>query len=523
MEDIEIARRVKLKHINEIAYKLGVDNRNIIPYGEDVAKIIEKPNGKSMGKYVIVTAMNPTKSGIGKTTVAIGLTDALNRLKKNACVVLREPSLGPVFGAKGGATGGGYSQILPMEEINLHFTGDFHAITSANNLLCSYVDNHIFQGNQLKIDPKNIFINRCLDINERELRSIVLSSGRKESFVITPASEVMACFCVAKDLVDLKRRLGNIMVGLDVNGKPVFARDLGAEDSMTILLQHAINPNLVQTIEGSPAFVHGGPFANIAHGCSSVIASKLALNKSDFVVTESGFGADLGLEKFINYKCRISGLKPDCVVMVATIRAIKEQGLDNLLHHINVVRNIYKLPIVVTINKYADDKDEDIRMVIENTPVDVIINNVYIDGGKGAIDLAKTIIEKCDQKSKLEFAYNLSDTIEEKILSVVQKVYGGRSIKLSATAKEKIKLINKLGVNNLPIIMAKTQYSLTSDKTIAGAPKNFGIEIKNIEIKSGAEFLVVICGDVLLMPALGKSPSGLNMRISNSGKISGLR
>lgn len=540
MQDIEIARLVKPQKIEKIAKKLGLSENDLIKYGNYKAKVTREPeNNNSKAKLILVTAINPTKAGIGKTTVSIGLADAIAK-KHKVCLALREPSLGPVFGTKGGATGGGYSQIIPMEDINLHFNGDFHAITSANNLLCSVVDNHIFQGNELNVDPSKVFVRRCLDLNERELREVTLLSGRKERFTITSASEVMAIMCMVKSLADLKERLGSIMVALDKNGKPLYARDFKIVDAMAILLKDALYPNLVQTLAGTPALVHCGPFANIAHGCNSVRATMLATNLANYVITEAGFGADLGAEKFIDFKCRVSGLKPDCVVLVATIKALKlhggvdekdlnnenleaiKAGVGNLLHHKNVIENVYNLPVVVTINKYYTDTLAEINLAKELVG-DVTINDVWGKGGDGALELADKVINICKtHNGDLKFAYSLEDTVENKIIDLVTKVYGGKGVNLSSEAKEKIEIINRLGYDKLPIIIAKTQFSLTQDKTIVGCPKDFIIDVQDIEIRSGAGFLVVICGNMLLMPALGKNPAGQNMTIDNDGKIEGL-
>lgn len=546
MTDIEIARSVKPKKITQIAKELGVFAKNLILYGNYKAKINKPPKSTKQGKLVLVTAINPTKSGIGKTTVSIGLADAFKLKGERVCLALREPSLGPVFGIKGGATGGGYSQIIPMEDINLHFNGDFHAITSANNLLCSLIDNHIFQGNELNADPNTIMFHRCLDLNERSLREIEclnLPFERKDKFTITAASEIMAIMCVSKDLSDLKRRLGNIMVCLNKNGKPLYAKDFKAQDAMAILLKDALNPNLVQTLIGTPALVHLGPFANIAHGCNSIIATKMAMAYSDYCITEAGFGADLGAEKFLDFKCRIGDIKPNCVVLIATIKSLKlhggvdekelEQenldaikiGIKNLRHHINTIKNIYHLPLVVTLNKYSTDTKNEIELVqkLIGDDTKVILNDVWAKGGNGAKELCDEVIAKCNEdNSTFEYAYNLEDSVEKKILDIVQKIYGGKSITFSNEAKKALKNIERLKLTNLPIIMAKTQFSLTADKSIINAPKDFNIEIKDIEIRTGAGFLVVICGNMLLMPALSKNPSALNMKISANGKIEGL-
>ena len=540
--DIEIAREVSPLKIVDVAKGLGIREEELICYGKYKAKL-DVNSTKPNGKLILVTAINPTKSGIGKTTVSIGLADAIQSLNKKACLALREPSLGPVFGIKGGATGGGYSQVIPMEDINLHFNGDFHAITSANNLLCSLIDNHIFQGNACNIDSKNILFRRCLDLNERALRNVTLDAPyeRQERFIITSASEIMAVMCMAENLSDLKQRLGNIMIALDKAGKPVYARDIKAENAMAILLKDALKPNLVQTLKHTPAIIHCGPFANIAHGCNSVVATKLALTYADYTVTEAGFGADLGAEKFIDFKCRVSGLKPNCVVLVATIRAIKlhggvdgdtleienldavTKGMSNLIHHVNVIKNVYKLPVVVTLNRFESDTDAEIAIVKDIAGIDVVVNEVWAKGGDGAIDLARVVMDKCEQdNSSMNYVYELSDRVEEKIEKIVKKVYGGESVSFSDKAKSAIKTIYDEKLDNLPIIMAKTQFSLSADKDLVGAPKGFNVEVKDIEIRTGAGFLVVVCGSILLMPALGKSPSAISMTIDDNGKIDGL-
>lgn len=543
LSDIEIARSVKPLKITEVAKQIGITEDQLELYGNYKAKIIAS-HGKKKGKLILVTAINPTKSGNGKTTVSIGLADAFKKNGDSVCLALREPSLGPVFGTKGGATGGGFSQIIPMEDINLHFTGDFHAITSANNLLCSLIDNHIFQGNALKINPKKILFRRCLDINERALREVECETTypRHERFIITAASEIMAIVCMAENIVDLKVRLGNIMVALDTNGKPVYAKDLKAEGAMAILLKDAIKPNLVQTLSGTPAVVHCGPFANIAHGCNSVVATRVALYNADYAITEAGFGADLGAEKFIDFKCRMSGLEPDCVVLIATIRAIKlhggekndnlsnenldaiKIGVGNLLHHISVLKNVFNVPIVVTLNKFTTDTENEIKLVKSLVKDEkVVVNEVWAKGGDGALELYSEVKNKLAQpQKKLGFAYNFEDTIEKKIEDIVKNVYGGTSVSFTPKAKSAIKTIVDYGYGNLPIIMAKTQFSLSANKDLLGEPKNFNVEIKDIEIRSGAGFLVAVCGDMLLMPGLGKAPASVNMDIDLDGKITGL-
>lgn len=544
MTDIEIAREAKPKNIVKIAKKLGLKKKNLVLYGSLKAKIQSLPKKDKQSKLVLVTAINPTKSGIGKTTVSIGLADALCKLRKKTCLALREPSLGPVFGIKGGATGGGYSQILPMEDINLHFNGDFHAITSANNLLCSLVDNHVFQGNSLNVDTDKIYVKRCLDLNDRSLRDIQINAGvsRKEEFVITAASEVMAILSMAESIDDLKTRLGNILVALSKEGQPLYARDFNAENAMAILLKDAYMPNLVQTIGGTPAIVHCGPFANIAHGCNSVVATKMACRLADFCITEAGFGADLGAEKFLDFKCRNASLKPNCVVLVATIKALKlhggaketelekenltqiENGVQNLLHHISVMQEVYKLPLVVTLNKYTTDTEKEISLVKQLvTTAPVIVNDVWGQGADGAIDLAKAVLKACELPNDyFSFAYELDDTVEDKIRSLVYRVYGGNGITFSLKAQESLRQIKKLKLDHLPIIMAKTQFSLSADKNLIGAPKDFEVEVRDIEVRSGAGYLVVLCGNMLLMPALGATPAAINMHIDNNGKIEGI-
>ena len=546
MTDIEIVRSIKAKKIIDIAKKLGVKKSNLVLYGNYKAKVCKTPTPKENSKLILVTAINPTKAGIGKTTVSIGLADAFNIKGKNVCLALREPSLGPVFGIKGGATGGGYSQIIPMEDINLHFNGDFHAITSANNLLCSLVDNHIFHGNSLNADPKTIMIKRCIDLNERSLREIEclnLPFERKDSFTITAASEVMAVMCLAKNIADLKKRLGNIMVCLNKNGKPLYAKDFKAQESMAILLKDALMPNLVQTLAGTPALVHCGPFANIAHGCNSIIATNMALNYADYCITEAGFGADLGAEKFLDFKCRVADLKPNCVVLIATIKALKlhgglnesnlnnenldalKLGMENLKHHIKTITETFKLPLVVTLNQYSTDTEKEIELVKNGVSagIKVVVNNVWAKGGNGALELADEVIKACEKdNSAFSYAYNLEDSVEEKINKIIKKVYGGKGAILTEKALQKIDLIKKLKLENLPIIMAKTQFSLSADKNLINAPKNFEVEIKDLEIRTGAGFIVAICGNMLLMPALSKTPAALNMTISNNGKIDGL-
>lgn len=543
LSDIEIARAVTPQKITEVAKGLGITDEQLELYGNYKAKI-NITDAKPSGKLILVTAINPTKSGNGKTTVSIGLADAFKIAGESVCLALREPSLGPVFGTKGGATGGGQSQVIPMEDINLHFTGDFHAITSANNLLCSLIDNHIFQGNKLNIDSKQILFRRCMDVNERALREVDCITGydRHERFIITAASEIMAVMCMAEGIDDLKTRLGNIMVALDISGKPIYAKQLKAENAMAILLKDALKPNLVQTLIGTPAIVHCGPFANIAHGCNSVTATKLAMSLADYTITEAGFGADLGAEKFIDFKCRTAGLTPDCVVLIATVRALKlhggelyenlanenldaiKAGIENLTHHISVLKNVYKVPLVITLNKFVTDTDAEIELVKKLLgDEDVEVVEVWEKGGQGAKGLYAKVKQKCNEpKQNLQFAYNLTDSVETKIEDIVKKVYGGATVTYTEKAKNAIKTINDYGYNNLPVIMAKTQSSLTADKKLLGAPKNFNVEIRDVEIRTGAGFLVAVCGDMLLMPGLGKVPASDNMTIDSNGVISGL-
>ena len=550
MTDIEIARKCKLKKITEVAAKIGIDESCLELYGNYKAKVTAKPSPKSNAKLVLVTAINPTSAGEGKTTVSIGLADGMNLIGAKTCLALREPSLGPVFGIKGGATGGGYSQILPMEDINLHFTGDFHAITAANNLLCAMLDNSIFQGNKLNINPDNIRFNRTLDVNDRALRGVEVNSGVKdaishhEKFNITAACEVMAVLTLAEDLDDLKRRLGNILVAYDYDGNPVFARELHAENAMTILLKDALKPNLVQTIGGTPAFVHCGPFANIAHGCNSVQATKLAMTYADYTVTEAGFGADLGAEKFLDVKCRLSGLKPNAVVVVATVRALKlhggsqndltqedlpalKKGMCNLVRHVKNIRNVYRLPVVVAVNRFTSDTEKEIAEItdaMQEIGVHAVTCDVWGKGGEGATELAKAVRLLCDDgdNSQFTFCYNDSDGVEEKIRKVAQKIYGAKDVELLPKAQESLRLLEPLGIGNMPVVIAKTQYSFSDDASLLGAPEGFTVKIRDIEYRGGAGFLVALAGNMLLMPGLSKTPNAVNMTIDSNGKIDGL-
>lgn len=547
MTDLEISNSVKLKKIKKIVKKLKYKG-DVIYYGQYKAKLPIK-YGKKNGKLILVTAINPTKLGIGKTTVAIGLADALNSIGKKTVLALREPSLGPVFGIKGGATGGGFSQIAPMEDINLHFNGDFHAITSANNLLCSLIDNHIYFGNELNIDKNNILFHRCMDLNDRVLRNVIVANdkeetSRKESFSITAASEIMAIMCLASDFNDLKQRLGNIAVALNTDGKLVYAKDLNAHESMAILLKNAFMPNLVQSLGGTPAIVHLGPFANIAHGCNSIVATKMAMSYGDYVVTEAGFGADLGAEKFFDVKCRVGNLKPNAVVIVATIGALKLHGgvafknlskenvdavingMDNLLAHIDNIYNEFKIQTVVTLNRYKTDTVEEINAVIrelEKYNIKCVVNDVWGKGGEGAIELAKEVVEACSwDNSSFRFIYDENSPIKTKIKAIATQIYGAKGVKYTDKAEETIKLLNKLHYNKTPIVIAKTQYSLSDDPKLINRPTNFYITIRDLELKSGAGFVVALAGDMLLMPGLSKKPNAVNMKIDENYKIEGL-
>ncbi len=551
MTDIEIARSCKPQNIVKIAKKIGICEEQLELYGNLKAKVVATPSPKKDSKLILVTAINPTAAGEGKTTVSIGLADALNLIGANTCLALREPSLGPVFGIKGGATGGGYSQILPMEDINLHFTGDFHAITSANNLLCAMIDNSIFQGNVLEIDPNRIVFNRTLDVNDRALRGVVVSSGvpgatpRNEKFNITAACEIMAILTLAENLSDLKTRLGNILVAYTFDGKPVFARDLNAENAMVILLKDALKPNLVQTIGGTPAFVHCGPFANIAHGCNSVQATKLAMTFADYTVTEAGFGADLGAEKFLDVKCRKSGLIPDAVVVVATVRALKlhggadknrlseenldalQRGMSNLARHVSNLTNVYRLPVVVAINRFVSDTEKEIAEIeraMSQLGVDAICCDVWGKGGQGAIELAQKVCNVCvsNRKSDFRFAYNDEDDVQEKIRKVATRIYGADDVEFAPEALDSLRSLQQLDIERLPVVIAKTQYSFSDDASLLGAPEGFTVHVRDVEYRGGAGFLVVLAGNMLLMPGLSKTPNAVNMSIDSDGTIDGL-
>ena len=523
MTDIEIARSVEGLNIKEIGKKIGLDDSNLVYYGFDKAKIKYNPT-KRNGKLVLVTAISPTPLGEGKTTVSIGLADAMNKLGKKVVAVLREPSMGPVFGIKGGATGGGRSQVIPMEDINLHFTGDFHAITSANNLLCSAIDNHIYFGNNL--DFKKVLFKRCLDVNDRALRNINLGS-REDSFTITAASEIMALLCLAKDLDDLKYRLGNIVVGLNSNDEFIYAKDLKVEGSMSVLLKDAIMPNLVQTLEGTPVIIHGGPFANIAHGCNSIMATNIGLELGDYVITEAGFGADLGAEKFLDIKCRLNGLSPDTVVLVATIKALKyhggvskdevlnpndvalKNGLCNLERHISNLKK-YGVNVVVCINKFASDTEDEIKIVSDYCKeLDVVVSTstAYVDGGEGAIDLANVVIDSCSKDYNFSLIYNDSDSFKEKVRKVATEIYHAKGVNFSELALDKLNSFEKNGIKDLPICIAKTQYSFSDDQKKVGAPVDFEVNVKDICLYNGAGFITVLLGDIMTMPGLSRVPS----------------
>ncbi len=551
--DIEIAQSYKMKPITEIAEKVGIPEDYLEAYGRYKAKIdtaFLKNETRKDGKLVLVTAINPTPAGEGKTTTTIGLADALNSMRKKTVVTLREPSLGPVFGVKGGATGGGYAQVVPMEDINLHFTGDFHAIGAANNLLCAMLDNHIYQGNALKINPETITIKRCVDMNDRQLRQITDGLGgrfngvpRSDGFEITVASEVMAVFCLAESLSDLKNRLAKITVGYTYDRKPVTAGDLKAQGAMTALLKDALKPNLVQTMEGTPAIIHGGPFANIAHGCNSVIATKTALKLGDYCITEAGFGADLGAEKFLDIKCRAAGIKPSAVVLVATVRALKfhggvkkedlnaenlealEKGMPNLIRHVENLTKVYKLPTVVAINEFPTDTEAEIELVDEACKkfgVNVVRSSVWANGGKGGEKLAEEVVELCENDNDFTCAYDLAEPIEQKIVDLTQKIYGGDGVEFSDEAKAKIEILEKQGYGNLPICVAKTQYSFSDDATLLGAPNGFNIHVRDVKVSSGAGFIVVYTGTVMTMPGLPKIPAAENIDVDDSEKIKGL-
>ena len=556
--DIQIAHECQMSPITEIAEKAGIEDKYLEQYGKYKAKIdynLLKESDKQDGKLILVTAINPTPAGEGKTTTTIGLADGLQKLGKSVMVALREPSLGPVFGVKGGAAGGGYAQVVPMEDINLHFTGDFHAIGAANNLLAAMIDNHIYQGNELNIDPRKITWKRCVDMNDRQLRYVVDGLGgkpngtpREDGFDITVASEIMAVLCLAKDITDLKERLSRIIIGYTygkiAEQKPVTAGDLHAEGAMAALLKDALKPNLVQSLEKVPAIVHGGPFANIAHGCNSVTATRMAMKLADYAITEAGFGADLGAEKFLDIKCRMAGIKPNAVVVVATVRALKynggvpkaelnnenlealEKGLPNLLKHVSNIKDVYHLPCVVAINAFPTDTKAELDLVeakCKELGVNVALSEVWAKGGEGGTKLAEEVLRLTEESNDdFEFAYDLEGSIEDKLNQIVQKIYGGKRVVLTAEAKKQAKELEGLGFGNLPICMAKTQYSLTDDQTKLGAPTDFEVTVRNLKVSAGAGFIVALTGAIMTMPGLPKVPSAVKIDVDEYGVISGL-
>ena len=552
LTDIEIAQQAELKPIKTIAENLNIKEEELEPYGRYKAKLsdslMERLKDKPDGKLVLVTAINPTPAGEGKTTTTAGLGQAMAKIGKNAIIALREPSLGPVFGIKGGAAGGGYAQVLPMEDINLHFTGDMHAITAANNLCCAMLDNHIQQGNSLGIDQRRILIKRCLDMNDRALRNVIVGLGgkvngvpREDHFIITVASEVMAILCLASDIEDLKKRLGNILVAYNYDGEPVYARDLKADGAMTVLLKDAIKPNLVQTLEGTPAVMHGGPFANIAHGCNSVRATKLALKLADYCITEAGFGSDLGAEKFFDIKCRFAGLKPSAIVLVATARALKynagvpktecgevnlealKKGIVNLGVHINNMRK-YNVPVVVAINRFLTDGEEELKYIeqyCKENGADFALSDVFANGGDGGMALAEKVVEACEKPSDFAPIYPLDLSVKDKIKAVAQKIYGAADVTYTTQAEKAIKEVEALGAGNMPVCIAKTQYSLSDNPALLGAPKDFTITVRNVSLSNGAGFVVVYTGDIMTMPGLPKVPAAEKVDIEND-KIVGL-
>ena len=555
--DIEIAQECTMSPITEIAAQAGIDGRYLEQYGQYKAKIdynLLKEVDAPDGKLILVTAINPTPAGEGKTTTTVGLSDGLRKLGKKAVVALREPSLGPVFGVKGGAAGGGYAQVVPMEDINLHFTGDFHAIGAANNLLAAMIDNHIYQGNELNIDPRKIIWRRCVDMNDRQLRSVVNGLGgrsngtpREDGYDITVASEIMAVLCLASDIQDLKERLAKMIVGYTYGKaseqKPVTAGDLKAQGAMCALLKDALKPNLVQTLEHTPAIIHGGPFANIAHGCNSVMATKMALKLGDYAVTEAGFGADLGAEKFLDIKCRMAGLKPSAVVIVASVRALKhhggvakadlnqenlealEKGLPNLLKHVSNIRNVYKLPCVVAINAFPTDTKAELDLVEQKCKelgVNVALSEVWAKGGEGGVKLAQEVIRLAEEPNEFNYSYELGGSIEDKLNQIVQKIYGGKKAVLTANAQKQAKELEALGFGNCPICVAKTQYSLSDDQTNLGAPADFEVTVRNLKVSAGAGFIVALTGEIMTMPGLPKVPTAEQIDVDENGKISGL-
>ncbi len=552
--DIEIAQETTMKHIREIAASAGIDEKYLEQYGNYKAKVdynmlTEKADTPD-GKLILVTAISPTPAGEGKTTTTVGLADGLKKIGKNVVVALREPSLGPVFGVKGGAAGGGYAQVVPMEDINLHFTGDMHAIGAANNLLAAMLDNHIYQGNALNIDPRRITWKRCVDMNDRQLRFVTDGLGgringtpREDGYDITVASEVMAVLCLARDLEDLKERLGNIVVGYTYKEEPVTAGQLHAEGAMAALLKDAMKPNLVQTLEHTPAFVHGGPFANIAHGCNSIMATRMALKLGDYVVTEAGFGADLGAEKFLDIKCRMAGLRPSAVVVVATVRALKhhggvakadlnnenlealEKGLPNLLQHVENITNVYKLPAVVAINRFPTDSEAELKLIADKCKelgVNVALSEVWGKGGDGGVELAEEVIRLCEQPNDFTFCYDTEASIEEKLNAIVTKIYHGEGVELTPGAKKQMANLNALGFGKLPICMAKTQYSFSDNASLLGAPRGFKVQVRNLKVSAGAGFIVALTGEIMTMPGLPKVPAAERIDVDATGKISGL-
>ncbi len=553
MTDIEIAQATEMKPIGQIAASAGIDEKYLEPYGRYKAKVdyaLLRDDPRPDGKLILVTAITPTPAGEGKTTTTIGLADGLRRIGKNVVVALREPSLGPVFGVKGGAAGGGYAQVVPMEDINLHFTGDFHAIGAANNLLAAMLDNHIYQGNALNIDPKRVTWKRCVDMNDRQLRHVIDGIGgrvngvpREDGYDITVATEIMAVFCLASSVTDLKERLSRIVVGYTYDDKPVTAGDLKAVGAMAALLKDALKPNLVQTLEGTPAFVHGGPFANIAHGCNSVLATRMALKLGDYCVTEAGFGADLGAEKFLDIKCRYAGLTPSAVVVVATIRALKmhggkaknelgtedlaalEKGIPNLLRHVGNIKEVYGLPAVVAVNRFPTDTDAEVELIIRRCRelgVNVVLSDVWAKGGEGGETLAEEVVRLCEQPKDFRFSYELSAPLAEKIEAVVKRVYHGDGVSFTSAAIKQIKQLEELGFGGLPVCIAKTQYSFSDDAALLGAPDGFTVTVKNVKVSAGAGFVVVLTGDIMTMPGLPRVPAAEKIDVDENGVISGL-
>lgn len=551
--DIEIAQSVQMKPISEIAAAAGIDETYVEPYGRYKAKIdtaLLKDNDRPDGKLILVTAITPTPAGEGKTTTTIGLADGLKRIGKRVAVALREPSLGPVFGVKGGAAGGGWAQVVPMEDINLHFTGDFHAIGAANNLLAAMIDNHIYQGNALRIDPRKITWKRCVDMNDRQLRFVVDGLGgktngmpREDGYDITVASEIMAVLCLSDSITDLKERLARIVIGYTYDNEPVTAGQLHAQGAMTALLKDAIKPNLVQTLEGVPAFVHGGPFANIAHGCNSVTATRMAMKLGDYAVTEAGFGADLGAEKFLDIKCRYAGIVPSAVVIVATVRALKmhggvaktdlaaenlealEKGIPNLLRHVSNIKDVFGLPSVVAINRFPTDTDAEIALIIEKCKelgVNVVLSTVWAEGGAGGVELAKEVVRLCEQENHFAYCYDLDQPITDKIEAIVKKIYRGAGVTWGAGVKKQIARLTELGFGSLPICMAKTQYSFSDNAKKLGAPEGFKVTVRNVKISAGAGFIVALTGDIMTMPGLPKVPAAEKIDVDENGVISGL-